>query len=179
MPLMICPKCNKFHYVPGECPAGAALRPRAAEEAKPAPVKAPKPSKRLAPVTKNEPEASAVTSGDYQRKPVSAPLVSESSPDADAQRPTVRPNYTRIEGATFVAEVPAGTELLTYGNRVLAAGPGLAPSIVTSKGLVPLMTPLAELKKGGRPRTVEDRAAYKADKERDRRARDKATKESK
>lgn len=75
-----------------------------------------------------------------------------------------------LPGTKFIAEVPPGTKLMSYGNRVIAAGPDLQPSIVTSNGLVPLTVPVTELKKGGRPRTVENRKVYKADKERERRA---------
>jgi hypothetical protein len=94
---------------------------------------------------------------------------------AGTQAPPVD-TYPRIEGAKFVATVPEGTQLLSYGNRVLAAGPGLAPSIVTSKGLVALTVPVGDLKKGGRPKTVEDRQAYKRDKEQKRRDRIKKEK---
>lgn len=89
--------------------------------------------------------------------------------------------YPRIEGAKFVAEVPEGTQLLRYGNRVLAAGPGLAPSIVTMDGLVPLTVPLSELKMGGRPKTMtpEQRKEYKRLKEQERRDDLKAQQEGK
>lgn len=80
----------------------------------------------------------------------------------------------RIEGTKFVAEVPEGTQLVVYGNHVLAAGPNLRPSIVTKDGLVPLTVPVSEIKTGGRPRLHPDRKAYKAEKERDRRARKRA-----
>lgn len=85
----------------------------------------------------------------------------------------------RIEGAKFVADLPPGTQLMAYGNRILAAGPGLAPSIVTSAGLVPLSVPLVDLKRGGRPKTVEDRKEYKRLKEQKRRDAAKASKETK
>lgn len=80
-----------------------------------------------------------------------------------------------------MAYVPEGTQLLSYGNRVLAAGPGLVPSIVTKDGLVPITMPLDQMKKGGRPRTrtPEEWKAYKADKERQRREDQRAEKAQK
>lgn len=91
MPLMICPKCERFHYVPGDCPP-----PRKAAEGR--------------------------------------------GPRAVRVPP---PNITATSAAPDISKVEAETS-------------HLAP------------------KKRGRPRKVVDRKAYKAEKERERRAKLKA-----
>jgi hypothetical protein len=77
------------------------------------------------------------------------------------------PPVDTIPGAIFVAYVPDGTHLHTYGNHVIAAGPNLPASIVTKGGLVPIISPESQLKKGGRPKTVGNRKVYKAEKARE------------
>ncbi len=67
-------------------------------------------------------------------------------------------------GTKFIAEIPEGTRLIAHGDKV--AAPNLPASYVTDGGLVPI--------KLGRPRIHPDRKAYKAAKERERRARLKA-----
>lgn len=39
---------------------------------------------------------------------------------------------------TFIAEVPAGAQLIAVGLKVLVTAPGMAPHWITPAGLVPL-----------------------------------------
>lgn len=67
-------------------------------------------------------------------------------------------------GAKFIAEVPDGTKMIQFGDKVIAAGPNTPASYVTDGGLVPIKP------KRGRPKTITDMKAYKAEKARERRA---------
>ncbi len=79
-----------------------------------------------------------------------------------------------IAGAKFIAEVPAGTMLKSFGNKVIASGPGLVPSIVTKDGLVPI-TSEKDLKPKDERIGNRHRPGYHAE----RRAKLKAAKEAK
>lgn len=42
------------------------------------------------------------------------------------------------EGVVYIADVPAGAQLLMYNGRAFVVGPGMEPSWVTPTGLQPL-----------------------------------------
>lgn len=45
----------------------------------------------------------------------------------------------RRDGVTFIADVPPGTRLTQFDGQVIAAAPGMPPSIVTDEGLTPIL----------------------------------------
>jgi hypothetical protein len=125
---------------------------------------------------KNEPGASAVTLGDYQRKPVSAPLVSETSRDAAARRSTVRPNpkakATKAnprDDASMASEADGVASRLSAGRTAQGAPVKTVSAALAEKAV-------DQVKRRGRPLSPNPkspRAAYQRDLMRKLRAKEK------
>jgi len=129
----------------------------------------------------HEPEQGTASSGDFQREPASVPLVSDPPRDADAQRSTEGPNSrakaTRAKRPAAKKAAGDGVASRPRPGRAGAPAAKKAVKALRDKGDI---IPAEAVKRGrGRPKTVEDRKAYKAQKERERRAKKKPIEASK
>ena len=100
----------------------------------------------------HEPEQGTASSGDFQREPASVPLVSDPPRDADAQRSTEGPPHSRAKATR--AKPPKARKAKPSIEQLRQRG-----------DIIP-----ADKVGRGRPKLHADRKAYKAQKERERRA---------
>lgn len=98
-------------------------------------------------------------------------------PQRGTKPPGWKPDRLITQPGKLIAEVPAGTRITSFTGKVIAVAPDTPPGVLRGDKFEALM--FDQPKRGkGRPRSIDDMKAYKAEKQRIYRARIKAEKES-
>lgn len=155
MPLMTCPKCKRFHYVPGECPA-----PATASAVTPAPL--PRMADREGGSRKDRAEQADQVTPRFKTGDKKSTAARKDVPNVEAD--TFPPRHTHPQ---VVSQDRGGRDAVIAGTQ--------APPVDTLKTAEASAAHLAPAKRGkGRPRNGFDKKAHDRAKAKERRDRLKA-----